>query len=268
MMEDPGATRTALAVGRWCFGLATLSSGVLQLATGDFVRLVRGPAVPAGAAAAAYLTGALLVAAGLAIVSGRMVRPAAAVVGAMILLVFAVFLAPPIVWHPEMERPYLRGFMWTNPLKALALAGGAALLAALSPAGPRALEALARAVAKLAPLAAGVLAVFLVVCGVQHFVYDDFVMTLVPTWIPPGQRFWTYFAGVALVAGGAGILFRPVERLAAALSALMIFLWVLLLHIPRAVTGPSHANETAGTFEALAMTGVALLVAVRRGKGR
>jgi hypothetical protein len=44
----------------------------------------------------------------------------------------------------------------------------------------------------------------------------------------------------------------------------MIFLWVLLLHIPRALAGPNHANETAGIFEALAISGVALLVAGTR----
>jgi predicted oxidoreductase len=41
----------------------------------------------------------------------------------------------------------------------------------------------------------------------------------------------------------------------------MIFLWVLLLHIPRALMEANHANETAGVFEALALSGVALLVA-------
>jgi hypothetical protein len=54
-------------------------------------------------------------------------------------------------------------------------------------------------------------------------------------------------------------------RLAACLSAVMIFLWVLLLHIPRAFAGPNHANETAGVFEALAISGVALLVAGTHG---
>jgi hypothetical protein len=44
----------------------------------------------------------------------------------------------------------------------------------------------------------------------------------------------------------------------------MIFLWVFLVHIPRALAGPNHANETAGVFEALALSGVALLVAATR----
>lgn len=47
---------------------------------------------------------------------------------------------------------------------------------------------------------------------------------------------------------------------AALLSALMIFLWVLLLHLPRAV-GMKSAGELDGVFEALAISGIALLLA-------
>jgi uncharacterized membrane protein YphA (DoxX/SURF4 family) len=86
----------------------------------------------------------------------------------------------------------------------------------------------------------------------------------VPAWIPPGQRFWTYITGAALIAGGSGILIPRTARLAATLSAVMIFLWVLLLHIPRAIAGPQHVFETAGVFEALALSGVALIVAGTR----
>ncbi len=41
----------------------------------------------------------------------------------------------------------------------------------------------------------------------------------------------------------------------------MIFLWVLLLHIPRAVASPHDSNETTAVFEALAMSGGAILIA-------
>jgi hypothetical protein len=43
----------------------------------------------------------------------------------------------------------------------------------------------------------------------------------------------------------------------------MIFLWVVLLHIPRAVaaTGPQSRNEWTAVFEALAMSGVAFALA-------
>jgi uncharacterized membrane protein len=237
-------------IGRTFFGLATTASGILQLATGEFVRIV--PKLPAWVPAPsgwAYLFGVILVALGLAILSGRMARAAASVLGVMILLDVAFLYVPSFFNQPEIDRPFLRGFMYTNPLKCLALAGGAALIGG---------------VARSERLAPVFLAAFLIVCGLQHFTYNDFVTNMVPAWIPPGQRFWAYFSGIALLAGGIGILLPRTARLAASVSALMIFLWVPLLHIPRALAGPNHANETAGVFEALAISGVCLLVAGSR----
>jgi uncharacterized membrane protein len=257
--------RVTATLGRCFFGAAVLASGVLQLATGTFVRLV--PKLPAwlpAHSAWAYAAGVVLVVAGLAILSGRMVRTAASVVGLMILLKLVLLFPSHMFSNPLIDRPLLRGFMWTNPLKSLALAGGAALLAGRLGGEGRAPSALARAFARLEPLAAVFLAVFLAVCGMQHVVYRQFVDTLVPAWIPPGQRFWTYFTGVALMAGGVGILVPRAARLAATLSGVMILLWVPLVHVARAVAGPQHANETAGAFEALALSGVAFMVAATR----
>jgi uncharacterized membrane protein len=262
-METP---TTAFSLGRTLFGVATMASGVLQLVTGDFVRLV--PKLPTwvpAPSAWAYLAGVVLVAIGLALLSGRRARAAASLLGVMVLLMVVFLHAPAMVRNPEIDRPFLLGFMWTNPLKALALVGGAAILTGRLPGDERALAALARTFARLEPLGAFLLALFLVVCGMQHFAYRDFVTSLVPSWIPVPE-FWTYFTGVALMAGGAGILVPKTARLAATLSAFMIFLWVLLLHIPRALAGPNHANETAGVFEALALSGVALVVAGTRAK--
>jgi uncharacterized membrane protein len=102
--------------------------------------------------------------------------------------------------------------------------------------------------------------------GVQHFIYTQFVATLVPQWIPY-PVFWAYFAGVALVAGGAGLIVTKTARLAAALSGLMIFLWVVLLHVPRAMAAmpAQQRNEWTAVFEALAFAGVALTIAGFRG---
>jgi uncharacterized membrane protein len=52
------------------------------------------------------------------------------------------------------------------------------------------------------------------VFGIEHFLYAAFVATLVPSWIP-GSYFWTYFAGVALVAAGVAMIVGIQARLAA-----------------------------------------------------
>jgi uncharacterized membrane protein len=111
------------------------------------------------------------------------------------------------------------------------------------------------------PLGRFFFAAFLILCGIEHFIYIDLVATMVPAWIP-GSVFWASFAGVALIAGGVGIIVPLTTRLAGALSGLMIFLWVFLVHIPRAVA-MRNSNETTAVFEALAMSGIAFIVAVQ-----
>jgi uncharacterized membrane protein YphA (DoxX/SURF4 family) len=260
--SDHGAGASGLArIGRTFFGLGVLGSGVLQLAIGGFVRLVPAPPWLPAQKPLGYLTGLVLIALGLAILSGLLARTAATVLGAMI-LAMVVLLWPTTFFNPEIDRPLLRGFMYTNMLKSLALFGGAAMIAGRWPDLRRGLAG--AGLARWERLGPPLLAAFLFVGGFQHYWYRPFVDGLVPAWIPPGQRFWTLFTGTALMAGGLGLVVPRVARLAASLSGLMIFLWVLVLHIPRAVSLPAHAFETAGVLEALALSGVALLVAGTR----
>jgi hypothetical protein len=46
----------------------------------------------------------------------------------------------------------------------------------------------------------------------------------------------------------------------------MIFLWFVLLHIPRAIADPftNNGNEVASAFDALAFSGIAFLIALER----
>jgi uncharacterized membrane protein YphA (DoxX/SURF4 family) len=189
-----------------------------------------------------------------------MARWAAAVLGLMILLSILFLHLPLAATDP------LVGFMWTNPFKALAFLGGVIILAGALPeedAGRS--SALARLFGKLMPLGPLFLAAFMILGGIQHFVYADFVARLVPAWIP-APRFWVYLTGIALIAGGVGILLPKTARLAATMSGIMILLWVVLLHVPRALADLHIAGETAGVFEALALSGVAFILADRQSR--
>ncbi len=249
------ATDKLTTLGRWFVGFAALASGLQQILLQNFVRLV--PKLPGwvpAQPALACLVGAVLVVAGVALLSGKGVRVAAAVLAAMLFLMFLFLCLPQALSNP------LAGFMWTNPAKTLALGGGALLLAGMAP-GP------APVFKKLMPLAPVFLGIFLLICGIQHFVYAGFVDGMVPAWIPPGRRFWTCFSATALLAGGVGVLLPKTARLAATWVAIMIFLWVILLHIPRAAADWNNAGETSAIFEAMALSGIGLLVAGSRPAG-
>ena len=231
-------------LGRFFIGLAALGSGLEQLVIVGFVRLV--PKLPEWVPAQSFwavVTGVVLILIGGAILTNRKTRVAADSLGVMLLLVFA-FRCPELAPNSGALA---------NPTKILALLAGAFLLGGRSEKQPW-----------VAPVLLGT---FFLVCGWAHFQYSGFVDTLVPAWIPPSQRFWTYFCAVALLAGGVGVILPRTRRLAGICSALMVFLWVVLLHIPRSVQLRS-AFELAGVFEALAITGVALLVAAPRRTAR
>ena len=223
--------------GRICLGSAVLATGLMQIINAGFVRLV--PSLPAWLPVQsvwAVATGSLLVLIGGAVLAGYKTRLAALSLAGLLLILFGFRLS---------ELAPNSGAL-ANPAKILALLGGALLLGGRDE--------------KRAWVASILLGIFFLICGWAHFQYSGFVDTLVPAWIPPGQRFWTYFSAVALLAGGAGVMIPQMRRPAGILSGVMIFLWVLLLHIPRSIQ-LKNAFELAGVFEALALVGVAWLVA-------
>ena len=240
------------AIGRLFFAIAMIASGILQVIRQDFVRLVPKTAmlIP-WPHAWATASGAVLVVLGLAIITQRKSRLASLGLAGLFFAVLMLYL-PEIVSNPGAL------FVWGNPCKTLALLSGALLLAGMSPPTNISVAGLTLARARL--LCAVCLGVFLVLCGIMHFVYLDFVVQMVPAWMP-GRSFWAYFTGMALLAGGVGINFPLTARVAALLTGLMIFIWVVMLHLPLAFASWPEAGETAAIFEALALSGMPLLLA-------
>ena len=205
------------------------------------------------------IVGMALVVAGVCILFNLRGRKVAAWTG-VALLVLVV-----IAHLPNQLTSQYRAVLgaWTNPFKELTLAGGAWIAAMTFGEASGLPEWLERAL----PLGRCFFATMLIVFGVDHFLYTKFVATLVPTWVVGGQIFWAYFAGVALISGGIGILVKRVAPLAALMVGVMIFLWLLMLHIPRAIVDPytNVGNEWASVFEALAFSGIAFMLAgIRR----
>jgi uncharacterized membrane protein len=249
-----------ISIGRVFFAIGLIAWGIQHLASGDFVTRVvpYWPAWMPARALGVYLVGAALIAAGTAILLHLQARAAALAFSVLAFLSF-VFLHLPLA----ASGP-LWGGAWTSAGKALVMCGGALCiavsLAETEREPPAGLLSSARARDGFVIWGRVCLGAFMMLAGIQHFMFAGFVATLVPAWIP-GALFWTYFAGVALIAGGAGIVMPFVTRLAAMLSGAMIFSWVFLVHVPLVVKNPHSANDVAAVFEALAFSGVAFLVA-------
>jgi len=80
-------------------------------------------------------------------------------------------------------------------------------------------------------------AIPMAVFGADHYIAAKFVANGVPSWIP-GHLFWVYFVGTALIAAALGLATGLQSRLAATLLGVMIFLFVILIHIPNCFAIP------------------------------
>ena len=243
--------RSLARIGRICFAIALIAFGVTNFVVGDFV-VGRAPAWPAGVPGRlvwAIFSGVLFIVAGVRMRSRHHATRSLVIVSAMI-AGWALLRHIPVA---AVDRTF--GGEWTNLGKALAFAGGAlGVVASIATSSP--VDWIdARRVRLLAAIARCSLGAFFFLAGVQHFLFAKFVATLVPTWVP-GATFWTYFAGVALLAGGVGLVIPRTARLAAALDGLMVFCWFWMLHLPRAIT-MNNQNEWTAVIEALTVVGIA-----------
>ena len=205
-----------------------------------------------------FVVGAALTAAGVAILFNWKGRKIAAWTGVALLLLLLVAHIP---YDATSQYRAVLG-AWGNAFKVTTLAGGAWIAARSLPKqdgdAPAWLE-------RLFPLGRYFFGIMLVVFGFEHFLYSKFVVSLVPAWVGSGA-FWTYFAGIALIAGGIGLMMKRTARLASLLVGVMIFLWVWMLHVPRAIVDPytNVGNEWASVFEALAFSGIAFMLSAEQ----
>jgi uncharacterized membrane protein len=199
----------------------------------------------------AYAFGVLLVLIGVGLLVGRTVSAAAVALAVLLLVLFLGFGLRVALAHASM------GYVWVDPLMILALLGGVGLAAVRRDGSPRSpLDGIFETAARFAPWALGA---FLAYCGALHFPYAKYVASLIPPWIP-AHMFWTYFAAVALIAGGIGVLVPGTARLAATLSGIMLFSWVFLVHIPLAIDTHTVSEVSRGV-QALQDSAVAFMLA-------
>ncbi len=246
------AEKRILLAGRLFYGAGIVCLGLQHFYNADFVPVIV-PSLPAWIHGRYFWTcvaGMGLVITGVAIMIGKAARPAAVLLG---IVLFALF----VLRHIPDQVSAIHGSLgaWTGAFKALTLSGGAFAVAATLPG-----ERSSRTDSRFTSFGCVALALTCVVFGIDHFLYVQFVASLVPAWMP-GHVFWTYFCGVALIAAGAGMLLRVRARLAAGLLGAMIFAWLLMLHIPRALAQDyvsDMGNEWTSVFEALAFSGIAI----------
>jgi len=96
--------------------------------------------------------------------------------------------------------------------------------------------------------------------GLSHFAYVELTAPLVPGWLGV-PVFWAYFTGITFLAAAAGMLLGVCARLAAALSALQIGLFTLLVWGPILAAGNVSARHWGEFVVSWTLTAGAWVVA-------
>ena len=243
------------SLGRILFGLGIAAFGVQNFLYADGVfGLEPVPGWVPTKAAWAYLTGFLLLVSGTVVIAGTYARQAATVIGTVLGMWVLALQVPKLLLSPRS------GGAWTTTFETLALCGAAWVIAgglpqrtALSNSDPSA------GIASSAQYGRIAYALSLPVFGVLHFVYRDYVASVIPTWIPNPDA-WALVTGVAFMLAGLSMLTGLYGRLAAMMVGTMFAIWVVILHAPRVMAASDGRSEWTSLIIALAMSGGAWII--------
>jgi uncharacterized membrane protein len=101
------------------------------------------------------------------------------------------------------------------------------------------------------------------VFGAEHLTVPNDIAAAIPGWIP-AHLFWTYLVGVALISAALSIVTKRLSGLAATLLGIMLFCFVLLIHIPRLAPNPRDRITMAVILRDLAFSAGAFALASTR----
>ena len=212
-----------LRSGRWIFSFAIVALGAENIAcvsglfpapgpsSGSMPVLPFLPAIPW----LVILFGALWIACGVGLLTQRWLRASAYTLGVTYVFWTLAYILPKYIAQPGDIG------LRTIVLEPLSLACIALLLPSRRTT-PRWLSIACRAV----------IAIAMIVFGVDHFLGIGFIPALLPGWIPM-HAVWVAFFGIIFIVCGIGIGLGILERWSWIALGFMLAIWVLTLHLPR-----------------------------------
>jgi uncharacterized membrane protein len=242
------------SVGQVVFAVVMIALGLLGLIKGDFTA-VWAP-VPDGLPARQlliYLCASISLASGIGLLWRRVAVLAARVLLASLIIWF-------LLWRVRaLFVATLVDSTWSCGETLAMMAGAWVLFAAFATDGDQ--QRLGFATGHNGVRIARVLyALALIPFGYAHFAYLKHTAEMVPGWLPWHLE-WAYFTGVTFIAASMGILFGVFARLAAALSALQMALFLLLVWVPILAAGHVNAFQQGEVATNLALMAAGWVVA-------
>jgi hypothetical protein len=240
--------------GPYLYAAALLSFGIIQLVTQNFLGglFPLSPSLPLHLLWV-YVTSGIFILAAMGIFLGIKQQLAAAAAGTFFFGFFLFYHLPKLL--SDIHNPV----QWTATFEVLALGSGAFIIAYFLSNGMYGRPRWIKVINAIGIISRYLFALSLIVFAIQHILYESYIETLIPSWMPvPALWSWLVIAGFLLAA--ISLITRIQLTLATTLLGIMFLLWVLLLHAPRAITKLTLEPEWTSLCIALAVSGIAFSV--------
>lgn len=228
-------------LGLRLYGWGAIALGAVGIVWGDFA--LQWQPVAAWIPGRTWL--AYIFAAALVIAGARMNAVGAAALAGLYSVVVLFMHGPLLLQHPASLAA------WSGAAEQLTLvAGGLAAYSCLT----QKLD--------VGRIAVTLMGVCLVIFGLAHFIYLDFTASMVPAWLPGGQKFWAAATGAGHIAAGVAFLTGSQRRLAAFAITAMFGSFSILVHLPLLLADPKAHMSWVMNAVNLALTGAAWALAI------
>ncbi|MCS6930065.1 MAG: DoxX family membrane protein [Saprospiraceae bacterium] len=78
--------------------------------------------------------------------------------------------------------------------------------------------------------------------GLTHFAKAEALSGIVPAYMP-AKVFWVYLSGVGMIAAAVSMYLGKYDKLAATLLAIMLLLFVVMVHLPGVLAGSDSMQQ-------------------------